>query len=107
MSIIADYQTNDEIIKMVGERVRNRRLGRNIPVDTLADRAGVNRKTIISIEAGEDVRFSSMVKVLRGLDLISSLDAAFPDVLPGGEGISARGQPRLKASSGRNKHGAR
>ena len=35
----------------------------------------------------------------------AALEAAFPDVLPGGESISSRGQPRIKASSGRRKHG--
>lgn len=106
MSTIADHLTNDEIMRLLGERFKNRRLGRNTAIETLADRSGVNRKTIIAMEAGEDVRLSSVVKVLRGLDMIAALDAAFPDVLPGGEGISTRGQPRMKASTGRRKHGS-
>lgn len=105
MPIITDYMTNDEVTHEIGARFKSKRLGRNIPIEPLAERSGVNRKTIIGFEAGEDVRLSSLVKILRGLGELSSLEAAFPDVLPGGEGISTRGQPRQKASSGRRKNG--
>jgi transcriptional regulator with XRE-family HTH domain len=105
MSSITDFMTNDEIMRLLGERMRSRRLARNIPVDQLADKAGLNRKTILDMEAGRDVRLSSLVKLLRGLNSLASLEAAFPDVLPGGESISSRGQPRIKASSARRKHG--
>lgn len=105
MSTISDFMTNDEIMHLLGERMRSRRLARNIPVDQLADKTGLNRKTIMDLEAGRDVRLSSLVKLLRGLNTLAALEAAFPDVLPGGESISSRGQPRIKASSGRRKHG--
>ena len=105
MSIITDYMTNDEVMRVLGARVRNRRLGRNIPVDQLADKSGLNRKTIMDMETGRDVRLSSLIKLLRGLNSLATLEAAFPDVLPGGESISSRGQPRLKAASRRRKNG--
>lgn len=105
MPIISDFQTNDEIMLLLGERIKARRLGRNLPIDHLAERTGLNRKTIMDIEAGKDVRLSSLIKLLRGLNTLASLEAAFPDVLPGGEGISTRGQPRQKASTGKRKHG--
>jgi len=105
MSVITDYMTNDEIMQLLGERIKSRRLGRNIPVDQLAQKSGLNRKTIMDLEAGKDVRLSSLVKLLRGLNTLAVLEAAFPDILPGGASISSRGQPRIKASSGRRKHG--
>jgi len=99
--------TNDEVMRVLGERVRSRRLGRNIPVDQLAEQSGLNRKTVLDMENGKDVRLSSLIKLLRGLNSLATLEAAFPDVLPGGESISSRGQPRLKASSRLKKHGSR
>jgi transcriptional regulator with XRE-family HTH domain len=105
MSIISDFQTNDEVMQLLGDRIRKKRLGRNIPIDQLAERSGINRKTILELEAGRDIRLSSLIKLLRGLNMLNVLEAAFPDVLPGGEGISSRGQPRQKASSVRQKHG--
>ena len=100
MSTITDYMTNEEVMQTLGDRIKSRRLGRNIPVDQLADKAGINRKTILDLEAGRDVRESSLIKTLRGLNILSSLEASFPEILPGGEGISSRGQPRIKASTG-------
>jgi len=106
MPTIADYMTNDEVMLLIGGRIKSRRLGKNIPVDQLADNVGLNRKTILELEAGRDVKLSSMIKILRGLNLLSSLEATFSEVLPAGEGISTRGQPRLRASTGKIKHGS-
>ena len=105
MTIITDYMTNGDVAAILGERIKARRLSRNIPIDHLAERTGLNRKTILELEAGNDVRLSSLIKVMRGLNILSSLEATFPDILPGGEGISTRGQPRQKASTARKKHG--
>jgi transcriptional regulator with XRE-family HTH domain len=106
MSAISDFQTNDEILRELGARIRSRRLSRNIPVDQLAERSGLNRKTILELESGGDVRLSSLIKLLRGLNMINALEASFPDVLPGGEAILPRGQLRQKASGERRKNGS-
>jgi transcriptional regulator with XRE-family HTH domain len=105
MSAISDFKTNDEVLWELGSRIKNLRLGRNIPVDQLAERSGLNRKTILELESGGDVRLSSLIKLLRGLNMINTLEASFPDVLPGGEAILPRGQLRQKASRGRRKNG--
>jgi len=99
--------TNEEVLRELGRRFKNLRLGRNTLIDDLADRSVVNRKTILAFEEGDDIRLSSLLKVMRGLGTLSSLEAAFPDVLPGGEGISTRGQPRQKAATTgkRKQHG--
>ena len=104
MSTISDFKTNYEIMLLMGERIKSRRLGRNLPINQLAEHCGLNRKTILELEAGRDTRLSSLIKLLRGLNMLNVLEAAFPDVLPGGEALSSRGQPRTKASSGRKKH---
>ena len=65
MSIIADHLTCAEILDTIGQRLRQRRLERNLSVDELAAHAGLNRKTILALEAGEDIRLSSLVKILR------------------------------------------
>ena len=80
-----------------GARLRARRLARNLTTGLLADRTGLNRKTIMDFEAGRDVRLSTVMKVLRALQLLGALNAVLPDVLPSGKALSARGQPRLRA----------
>jgi len=99
MSVIADHLTNSEILEVLGQRLRLRRLERNLSVDELATHAGLNRKTVLAVEAGEDTRFSSMIKILRSMNLLGLLESAVPDHLPGGEAVSSTGQFRLRASA--------
>lgn len=101
MTAITDFLTNDEVLDLIGERIKQRRLGINIPVDLLSEKAGVNRKTVLELESGKDIRLSSMIKILRGLNMLHALEGAFPDVLPGGEALSARGHLRIKAGKRR------
>ena len=65
--------------------------------DQLAEATGLNRKTIMELEAGRDVRLSTVIKVFRVMHLLGILNTALPDTLPGGEALSARGQPRVRA----------
>lgn len=97
MSSIGDHLASEEVLQQIGARLRSRRLERNIPVNQLAEKTGLNRKTILDIEAGGDIRLSSMVKILRGMNMLGVLEAAFPDTLPGGEALSARGKLRKNA----------
>ena len=97
MSSIGDYLVDEEVLQQIGARLRSRRLERNLPVDQLAEKTSLNRKTILGVEAGEDVRLSSLVKILRGMNMLGVLEAAFPDTLPGAEAVSARGKLRKNA----------
>ena len=105
MSAIAEHLTDAEVLRVLGERLKAKRLGRNITIDFLSERTGMNRKTIMDVESGKDSRLSSVVRYLRGMSMLSTLEAAFPDELPSGDGLSSRGQPRLKASSIRRRRG--
>ncbi len=98
MSAIGDHLTTEEILSEIGARLRARRLDRNTTVDDAATTAGVNRKTLIELERGGDVRLSTLVKIMRHMNLLVALEAAFPDMLPGTEGLSKRGQPRQRAA---------
>lgn len=98
MSVIADHLTNSEILGILGQRLRQYRLERNMGVDELATHAGLNRKTILALEAGHDIRISSLIRILRSLKLLGLLETAIPDRLPGGEAVSSSGQLRQRAS---------
>lgn len=103
MSSIGDYLTNEEILSEIGTRLRARRLDRNVSVATVAAAVGVNRKTILDAETTGDVRLSTLVKLLRYMNLLGVLDAALPDTLPGAEAFSKRGQVRRRAAGIRGK----
>ncbi len=97
MSSIGDFLTDYENMSEFGARLRSRRLERNLTMKALAYETGLNRKTIMELEAGHDVRLSSVIKVLRAMHLLGILNTALPDTLPGSEALSARGQPRQRA----------
>ncbi len=105
MSIIADHLTNKEIMSVIGLRLRQRRLERNTPVEELADHAGVNRKTVLALEAGEDIRVSSLIKILRSMNMLGLLESAIPDSLPGGAAVSRGNHVRLRAAARTKKAG--
>ena len=95
MSIIADHLTNKEIMSLVGSRLRQRR---NKTVDEQSVHAGVNRKTILSLESGKDITFSSLIKILRSMNMLGVLETAIPDSLPGNEALTATSKLRVRAS---------
>ena len=97
MTTIGDFLTDFENMAELGSRLRARRLARNLTTKMLAERTGLNRKTIMDLEAGSDVRLRTVMKVFRALQLLGALNTALPDVLPSGEALSSRGQPRLRA----------
>lgn len=81
----------------IGARLRARRLERNLTTEMLAETTGLNRKTIMDLEAGRDVRLSTILKVFRSMQLLGVLNTTLPDTLPGGQALSSRGQPRMRA----------
>lgn len=97
MSSIADFLTDQENMIEIGARLRARRLERNLTTEMLAETTGLNRKTIMDLEAGRDVRLSTILKVFRSMQLLGVLNTALPDTLPGGQALSSRGQPRMRA----------
>ncbi|RZT35552.1 helix-turn-helix domain-containing protein [Cupriavidus agavae] len=97
MPSIRNSSTGDEIAAEIGARLRAKRMERNLTIAALAERAGVGHNRIGDIEAGRDVRVSTLVKVMRALSMVSNLEAAFPDTLPSSEAINSRGEVRQRA----------
>jgi transcriptional regulator with XRE-family HTH domain len=97
MPALRSSSTGDEIAAEVGTRLRAKRMERNLTIEELAKRAGVGRNQVGDIEAGRDVRVSTLVKVMRALSMVSNLEAAFPDVLPSSEAFNSRGELRQRA----------
>lgn len=97
MSTIRNSSTGDEIAAEIGARLRVKRLERNLATDELAKRAGLGRNAIGDLEAGKDVRVSTLIKVMRALNMLSNLDAAVPDALPTSAALNQRGQVRERA----------
>ncbi|MCR4898983.1 MAG: helix-turn-helix domain-containing protein [Acholeplasmatales bacterium] len=69
----------DVILKEIGRRIREYRIGLSITQNDFAKKVGVSTRTISSIENGLDTSFSTIIRVLDGLKLITNLNLLVPE----------------------------
>ena len=99
-----ELSSNTQIEQLLGQRLKNRRLDRNISQAEAAERSGLSRRTITAIENGEGCTLASLIALLRGLNSLDTLDGFLPDpgISPMAMITSMRDQPRKYASKPRN-----
>jgi transcriptional regulator with XRE-family HTH domain len=66
--------TDEQVLKKLGAELRRMRLERNITQATVAERAGVDRTTVVKLEAGKANSLVNLVQVLRALGRLDVLD---------------------------------
>lgn len=66
--------TDAAIVAQLGKFIKHTRITQNITQAKLAVMAGLNRWTISQIENGESVTLSSLIRVLRALDVLYVLN---------------------------------
>jgi len=62
----------------IGLRIKNARLKKNMTQLALAKKTGLSRVSISKIERGNGVSLSSLIEILRMLDLLQNLEQLFP-----------------------------
>ncbi|HEX5526888.1 MAG TPA: helix-turn-helix transcriptional regulator [Solirubrobacterales bacterium] len=94
-----DPSSSDEVIlRELGRRLARTRLERNLSQQQLAYEAGVSKATIERLEAGEAVKSTSLLRVLRALGLLGALDRLIPEPLPSPvERLRLHGRRRQRA----------
>lgn len=71
-----------ELAAELGARVRAERLRQNWTQQTLADRAGVSRATVLRMEAGDPVQLTALLEVLIALRRSGDLDEVLRPLEP-------------------------
>jgi transcriptional regulator with XRE-family HTH domain len=102
---IERYLTDEAVLSELGSRLQRTRLERNLTQRELAEEAGVERKAVQRIEAGESVKLASFIRVLRALGLLDALDRLVPEPTPSPiELLKLHGRRRQRASGARRTH---
>lgn len=78
---IQNLVSDDAVLAELGRRLEHHRVQRDRTQAELAEQAGIGRATLQRIERGESVQLTSIVKLLRTLELLGALDAAVPETI--------------------------
>jgi transcriptional regulator with XRE-family HTH domain len=74
--------SDETILAELGARLAQRRIARLLSQAALAAEAGVAKRTVERIEAGESVQLITLVRLCRVLDLMDGLDQWLPETGP-------------------------
>ncbi|HEY8639315.1 MAG TPA: helix-turn-helix transcriptional regulator [Solirubrobacterales bacterium] len=97
---ISNQSTDNAVLAELGGRLRRTRLERNLSQEQVAKEAGVSRFTVKRIEEGKPARLTSLIRLLRFLGLLESLEQLVPEPLPSPiDQLRHRGRQRQRARS--------
>lgn len=71
--------TDAAVLHELGERLERRRIDAGLTQAQLAREAGVSKRTVERIEAGSSTDFVMLLRMLRALELLDSLEQLLPD----------------------------
>lgn len=100
MKIYGD-ENNAYILKEIGQRIKDIRLGQSMTQKELAENAGVAYSTVVRIENGEGVNIENLMRVIRTLGLIQNFDLLVPEQELTPEEIFKNKPKRKRASKAR------
>lgn len=99
---ISNLLADATILVEIGERITRRRIELELSQATLAEQAGIAKRTVERIEAGGSTQTVSMIRVFRVLELLPGLDHLIPNAAPRPTDLLKRkGKARQRASSRR------
>lgn len=75
---ISALMSDDAVLGELGHRLAQRRLALRLSQAELAEQAGVGKRTVERIEAGQSAQLTSLVRLLRVLELMPALDGMIP-----------------------------
>ena len=97
---ISPQLSDEAILTELGERIARSRIDLRLTQAEAAARAGISKRTLERIESGASAQMSSLIRILRVLDLLPRLEQMLPETGPGPmELLRHQGKARQRASS--------
>ena len=96
---ITSLLTDNAVLAELGSRITSRRIELRLTQADVAEQAGIAKRTLERMEAGQTSQLSTLVRVLRVLDVTSGLDSLIPEPGPRPMDLLKRkGKVRQRAS---------
>ncbi|HBG61932.1 MAG: hypothetical protein A2Y03_09625 [Omnitrophica WOR_2 bacterium GWF2_38_59] len=90
---------NKAILSEIGERLKRKRLEKNMSQQSLADITGLDRTTIGYAEKGKTFSILTLIEIMRGLKILDELNLFLSDPgLSPLELVKLKGKQRVRAS---------
>ena len=92
--------SDDAVLKEIGNRIARYRLNQDKTQAALAQEAGVSTRTMTRVEHGDSVQASSIIRILRALQLVENLGTVIPEpAVSPIQQLKMQGKQRQRASS--------
>jgi transcriptional regulator with XRE-family HTH domain len=76
---ITGLLTDDAVLAELGARITSRRVELQLTQAAVAEQAGIAKRTLERMEAGQSSQLATLVRVLRVLEATSGLDSLIPE----------------------------
>ncbi len=76
---ITSLLTDDAVLAELGARIAGRRIELQLTQAAVAEQAGIAKRTLERMEAGQTSQLNTLVRVLRVLDAAAGLDSLIPE----------------------------
>lgn len=67
------------ILTVLGRRLARQRIAQNDTQEALATEAGISKRTLERLEAGQPSQLLTLIRVLRALNMLNLLETAIPE----------------------------
>ena len=99
---ITPLLTDDAVLAELGARMAARRVELQLTQAAVAEQAGIAKRTLERMEAGQTSQLGTLIRVLRVLDAASGLDSLIPEAGPRPmDLLKQKGKVRQRASGQR------
>lgn len=76
-----DFYNNNEILELIGKKLQEYRVSKNISQKQLAEITGVSRSRISDIENGSPSSLVSLIEIMRALKILDNIELLIPSVV--------------------------
>ena len=77
---INSENNNSAVLMELGARIKRNRIDMQLSQQDFAAKAGISTRTLSAAENGEDIRLSSLLRILRTLNCLENLDLLLPEL---------------------------